>query len=70
MNNDIAVSKYIAHIENIKAMLDALQQYANDYGGVWPDDVTYANVGDVGRIAELLTEACTFAGVSVAVVSA
>jgi hypothetical protein len=70
MNNYAAVSKYISHIENIKAMLDALQQYANDFGGVWPDAVTYATVGDVARIAELLTEACTFAGVSVAEVSA
>jgi hypothetical protein len=66
MNNYAAVSRYISHIENIKAMLDALQQYANDFGDVCPDDVTYATVGDVARIAELLTEACTFAGVSVA----
>lgn len=59
MNAD-ALARYIHHIQHITAALETLTTYAEDHGGIAPDDVNWAHVGDAEHVADLLAEAVQF----------
>jgi hypothetical protein len=55
-----ALEAYIESMETIRDLLAKLNEYADDNGGIAPDAVTWANVGDANHAQELLTEAVVF----------
>lgn len=63
MSNTQAVDRYTWHMENIRAMLSNLAEYADDFGGVAPDDIDWSHVGTVAEMAEQLRNVCIFVGV-------
>jgi hypothetical protein len=63
MTNEEALAAYMAAMEQVKAKLARLQQWADDMGEVSPDDVNWAGVGDVDHVYTLLAEAESFISV-------
>ena len=60
--NEEALNTYIARMGQITAMLESLTEWANDHGGISPDDVTWADVGTVGAVIERLADITEFIG--------
>jgi hypothetical protein len=60
-DNSDAVARYEAHVKTAAGLLERLSQHVDDRGGIAPDDVTWAHVGDMGHICELLREVTRFA---------
>ena len=54
LNNDAAVSAFIAKKDEIDTMLARLQALSDDHFNAAPEQVTWGHVGDLGRYAELL----------------
>jgi len=50
---------FIARKANIDALLIRLQDASESHFNASPDDLNWGNVGDLARIEELLTQACT-----------
>ena len=63
MDNTQTIDRYTWHIENIRAMLSNLTEYADDFGGVSPDDINWAHVGTVAEMAEQLRNVCIMVGI-------
>lgn len=58
MDNQKAVSAYLAALGNIRDDLDAIQEYINDgaYDEVNPDEVNWGHVGRLNHIESKLQE--------------
>lgn len=63
MNKAEAADRYTWHMENIRAMLSNLAEYADGFGGVAPDDIDWSHVGTVAEMAEQLRNVCMFVGI-------
>ena len=63
MSNQQALEAYMAKMEQAKALIAALAEWADDMGNVSPDDVDWSHVGDVTEVVSYLTEAAQFIGV-------
>ena len=57
------IDRYAWHVENIRAMLDQLTEYADDFGGIAPDDVSWQDVGTMAEVAKQLRQVCEFVGI-------
>ena len=53
-SNDEALDAFIAKKAEIDTMLQRLQALSDDHFGVAPDEITWSDVGNLGRHAELL----------------
>lgn len=53
---DRALDRYMAHNARALALANELTLYLEDHGEVAPEDVTWANVGDMSRIVSDLTD--------------
>jgi hypothetical protein len=60
MSNHKAIVEYTVKMQAIKSMLADLEQYADDMGGVSPDEVNWADVGTAGHVLEMLRETLNF----------
>lgn len=60
--NDEALTAFMVRTAQARAHLEALTAYIDDHAGVLPEDVDWANVGDMAHVAELLKEAADFIG--------
>jgi hypothetical protein len=57
-----ALDAYIARTAVATELLSRVQDYLADMGEVAPDDVTWGNVGDMGRIIDALTSIVAMCG--------
>ena len=57
MSNEQAVIEFVARMSAIRAQIDALDALAEDHFGSDPDTLTWANVGDLGRLQSQLADA-------------
>ena len=51
-----ALKDYTCELTNAKTSLERLNQFINDNGEINPEQVTWANVGDMARIAAMLKD--------------
>lgn len=56
MNN--ATNAFAAHIADMTAMLERLQQAAQNHLGLTPDEINWSHVGSAGHYAAQLREIC------------
>lgn len=61
--NENALAHYANNFTEIFAILEALQNWADDHGGIDPDDVTWESVGDTTEVLTQLREIAQFIGV-------
>lgn len=64
MNED-ALASYIALIGQIAKIAEAIAEYADDHGGIDPDNVTWATVGSVTEVRNRLAEIADFIGLEI-----
>lgn len=64
MNED-ALASYIALIAQISALAEAIAEYADDHGGIDPDNVTWATVGSATEVRNRLAEIADFIGLEI-----
>ncbi len=57
------IDRYTWHVENVRAMLANLTEYADDFGGVAPDDIDWSHVGTMAEVAKQLRQVCEFVGI-------
>lgn len=64
MNED-ALASYIALIGQIAQITEAIAEYADDHGGIDPDNVTWATVGSATEVRNRLAEIADFIGLEI-----
>lgn len=60
--NDAALTAFMLRTAQARAHLEALTTYVDDHAGVLPEDVDWANVGDMAHVAEQLKDIVEFIG--------
>lgn len=60
-----ALSAYIAMIAQIATLAEAIAEYADDHGGIDPDNVTWATVGSATEVRNRLAEIADFIGLEI-----
>ena len=65
MNNEAALYAYMAKMEAARVLIEALAEWAEDMGGVSPDDVKWTHVGDLTETLKELRGAATWAGIDI-----
>ena len=61
--NENALAAYIAHIADIATIAARLVEYADDHGGVDPDDINWTHVSDLTEVVKALRGAASWAGI-------
>lgn len=51
-----ATALFAARVAEIRAIAEKLIEQCDDHFGLSPDDVTWGNAGDAGRVLEVLRE--------------
>ncbi len=63
MNNDQATFRFIDHIETAKELLEEITVEVNDHLGSHPDDINWADVGDIEHVVDLLKGVAHWIGI-------
>lgn len=63
--DNTALAAYIDRIARIAALAEALAEFADDHGGVAPDDVTWEHVANVTEVANRLADVAGFIGMEI-----
>lgn len=58
-----AVETYVAQIEDIATIAARLAEFADDHGGIAPDDITWSHVANLTEVVKKLRGAATWAGI-------
>ena len=61
--NEQALTAYVAHIDTIATIAARLVQYAEDHGGIAPDDINWTHVSDLTEVVKALRGAVSWAGI-------
>lgn len=56
LKNDEALQAFMTRISTARSLLSALEAHLDDHMGISPEDVTWANAGDAGRLVEKLED--------------
>lgn len=64
MNED-ALASYIALIGQIAKITEAITEYADDHGGIDPEQVDWTHVGNATEVRDRLAAIAEFIGIEV-----
>lgn len=60
MNTDTPLDAFIDHMIIVRHLLARLTEWADDHGGLTPDEITWSHVAGVAHVSADLQEAIDF----------
>ncbi len=63
--NENALASYIALIGQIAQITEALAEYADDHGGIDPEQVDWTHVGSAKEVRDRLAAVAEFIGIEI-----